>query len=63
VCEKSITNSQLFAKKNEKNVRSPRGGFFLTHTVYKRLAGNIAPRPSYKIIWVPLPLMIYYIVC
>jgi len=34
VCEKSITNSQPFVKKNEKNIRSPGGGIFLTHTVF-----------------------------
>jgi len=33
VCKKSIKNSQPFVKKM-KNVRTPQGGFFLTHTVY-----------------------------
>jgi len=32
VCKKSIKNSQPFVK-NMKNVRTPRGEFFLTHTV------------------------------
>jgi len=34
VCKKSIKNSQPFVKKM-KNVRTPRGGDFLTHTECK----------------------------
>ena len=33
MCKKSVKNSQPFVKKM-KNVRTPQGGFFFTHTVH-----------------------------